>query len=74
MDRHLKPKVISSPFIHCYLYIKEHIHYTVRAKNEPSHSEKCQTTALIIKREMPVILSREKYCCSDEPLKVKGNF
>ncbi len=71
MDRLLKPKVISSPFIHCYLYIKEHIYYTVRAENESSHCEKCQTRAIIIENEMPVMLSREKYCWSDEVLRVQ---
>lgn len=40
---------------------------------------KCQTKTMIIKKEMPVMLSREKYCWSDEVLRVqlqekKGNF
>lgn len=57
MDQFLNPKVIFSPFTHCYLYIKEHRYYTARAENYPSHSVKCQTAALIIRMEMQVALT-----------------
>lgn len=51
--------------MHCYLSIKEHLHYTVKTENEPSRSEKCQTRELLIEKKMPVMLSSEKYFWSE---------